>query len=104
MRWIFALVAIALVIGVASVVTSPSQDAASPEWLEPLIEDGRASLLDRLDLIEPGTPLAFTGARCRSDGTVVLPDVVDTADASAVESAHRCSIRGFTASGYEAGE
>jgi hypothetical protein len=72
MRWIVALTATALLIGVVGVMTRPSDDAASHDWLDPLIEDGRASLLAHLDLIEPGTPLAFTGARCRSDGTVVL--------------------------------
>lgn len=72
MRWIVALIAIALMIGAVTVMTRPSADARAPDWLEPLIDDGRASLLDHLDLIKPGTPLAFTGARCRSDGTVVL--------------------------------
>lgn len=68
-----ALVVAALIVGGAvAVLTAPSDDAASPDWVKPLVDDGRASLLDNIDLIEPGSRLVFTGARCRSDGTIAL--------------------------------
>jgi len=63
----------AVVIGLlALVATAPSSDAATPEWMEPMVEAGRASLLENLDLIEPGSPLALVSAHCRDDGAVRL--------------------------------
>lgn len=67
------LVGAALLIGVLAVVaTAPSSDASAPEWLEPMVDAGRSSLLDNLDLIEPGSPLVLVSAHCRSDGAVRL--------------------------------
>jgi hypothetical protein len=63
----------ALLIGVvALVVAAPSSDADSPDWMEPMVEAGRASLLEHLDLIEPGSPLVLAGTECREDGAVRL--------------------------------
>ena len=72
MRWI-GLVGTALLIGfVAMVATAPSSDADSPDWMGPMVDAGRTSLLDNLDLIEPGSPLVLVAARCREDGAVRL--------------------------------
>ena len=67
------LVGAALLIGfLALVATAPSRDAESPDWMEPMVDAGRSSLLDNLDLIEPGSPLVLVSAHCRSDGAVRL--------------------------------
>jgi hypothetical protein len=67
------LVGAALIFGfLALVATAPSSDASAPEWLEPMVDAGRSSLLDNLDLIEPGSPLILVSAHCRSDGAVRL--------------------------------
>ena len=73
MRRIAVLAAIGLVVVFTfGVLAAETDDADAPDWLHPLIDDGRASLLEHLDLVEPGSPLRFTDARCRSDGTVAL--------------------------------
>jgi hypothetical protein len=56
----------------ASVATAPRTDAEIPEWMRPMVDAGRASLLDNLDLIEPGSPLVLVSASCRDDGAVRL--------------------------------
>lgn len=67
------LVGAALLIGVLAVVaTAPSSDVSAPDWMEPMVDAGRSSLLDNLDLIEPGSPLVLVSAHCRSDGAVRL--------------------------------
>jgi hypothetical protein len=67
------LVGAALLIGLLAVVaTAPSSDAETPDWMEPMVEAGRTSLLDNLDLIEPGSPLVLVSAQCREDGAVRL--------------------------------
>ena len=70
MRW-FGLAGAALLIGfVAMVATAPSRDADAPDWMEPMVEAGRAGLLEHLDLINPGSPLVLVSAQCREDGAV----------------------------------
>lgn len=67
------LIGAALLIGVVAVVAAaPSSDADSPDWLKPMVEAGRTSLLANLDLIEPGSPLVLVSAQCREDGAVRL--------------------------------
>jgi hypothetical protein len=67
------LVGAAIMIGLLALVASaPSSDADSPEWMEPMVDAGRASLLEHLDLIDPGSPLILVSAHCRSDGAVRL--------------------------------
>lgn len=67
------LVGASLMIGVlALVVTAPSTDATAPGWMEPMVDAGRSSLLEHLDLIEPGSPLVLVSAHCRDDGAVRL--------------------------------
>lgn len=67
------LVGAVVVIGwLALVATAPSSDASAPEWMEPMVDAGRSSLLDNLDLIEPGSPLVLVSAHCRDDGAVRL--------------------------------
>lgn len=61
-----------LIVVVAVVATAPSSDADSPDWMNPMVEAGRASLLDNLDLIKPGSPLVLVSAQCREDGAVRL--------------------------------
>jgi hypothetical protein len=62
-----------LVLAAASVLLAPAPaDIDVPERLETAVADGRASLLDHLDLVEPGTRPALTGFRCRDDGGVLL--------------------------------
>jgi hypothetical protein len=57
---------------VALVASAPRRDAEIPEWMEPMVDAGRSSLLDHLDLIEPGSPLVLVSAQCRDDGAVRL--------------------------------
>jgi hypothetical protein len=67
------LLGAALMVGfLVMVATAPSGDADSPDWMEPMVEAGRASLLEHLDLIEPGSPLVLVSVRCREDGAVRL--------------------------------
>lgn len=61
-----------LIAVLAVVATAPSSDADSPDWMEPMVEAGRASLLENIDLIEPGSPLVLVSAHCREDGAVRL--------------------------------
>lgn len=71
--WRAGLVGAAVVIGLITLVaTAPSTDAASPEWMEPMVVAGRSSLLEHLDLIDPGSPLVLVSAQCRDDGAVRL--------------------------------
>lgn len=66
-----AVLLAALLIGAAALVaTAPSEDAESPDWMEPMVEAGRASLLEHLDLIKPGSPLVLVSTQCREDGAV----------------------------------
>jgi hypothetical protein len=57
---------------VALVATAPRTDADIPEWMQPMADAGRSSLLENLDLIEPGSPLILVSAQCRDDGAVRL--------------------------------
>lgn len=67
------IVGAVLMVGFLTLVaTAPSNDASAPRWMEPMVEAGRASLLDNLDLIEPGSPLVLVSAQCRDDGAVRL--------------------------------
>jgi hypothetical protein len=67
------LLGAALMVGfLVMVATAPSGDADSPDWMEPMVEAGRASLLEHLDLIEPGSPQVLVSVRCREDGAVRL--------------------------------
>lgn len=67
------LVGVALLVGLVAVVaTAPSSDADSPDWMEPMVQGGRTSLLDNLDLIAPGSPLVLVSVQCRDDGAVRL--------------------------------
>lgn len=65
-----ALLGVVLLVVVAAVATAPSSDADTPDWMEPMVEAGRASLLEHLDLIRPGSPLVLVSAYCREDGAV----------------------------------
>lgn len=65
-----ALLGVVLLVLVVAVATAPSRDADSPDWMEPMVEAGRASLLEHLDLIMPGSPLVLVSAHCREDGAV----------------------------------
>ncbi len=66
------LVALAVLVAFIAIVEIASGDARAPEWMRPLVEDGRASLHQNIDVIAPGSPLIFTHARCRADGAMLL--------------------------------
>lgn len=67
------LLVAALMVGfLAMVASAPSRDADAPEWMEPMVDAGRSSLLEHLDLIEPGSPLVLVSTHCRDDGAVRL--------------------------------
>lgn len=72
MRRAAGLLGAALLFGLVAVATAPSRDADAPEWMEPMVDAGRSSLLEHLDLIEPGSPLVLVSAQCRDDGAVRL--------------------------------
>lgn len=54
------------------VVSAPRADAAAPDWMRPAIDDGRKSLYTNMDTARQGSPVVFTGARCRGDGAFLL--------------------------------
>jgi hypothetical protein len=66
-----AAVVIALV-AVVLVVSAPRADAAAADWMRPAIDDGRNSIYTNMDTARQGSPVVFTGARCRSDGALML--------------------------------
>jgi hypothetical protein len=69
------LMATAMVIGLVAlvlVVSTPTIDAAAPDWMEPAIVDGRTSIETNMDTARQGSPVVFTGARCRADGAFLL--------------------------------
>jgi hypothetical protein len=72
MRRLGLIGAAVLFVAVAVVATAPSSDAETPDWMRPMVEAGRTSLLDNLDLVEPGSPLVLVAAHCREDGAVRL--------------------------------
>lgn len=66
------LLAFAALVVFIAIVEIAGGDASAPEWMRPVVEDGRASLYQNLDMIDPGSPLIFTHARCRADGAMLL--------------------------------
>lgn len=67
-----ALLAVAGVIAAVVFVEFTGVDAPAPSWMRPVIADGRASLYEHIDMINPGSPLTFTHARCRADGAMLV--------------------------------
>ena len=66
-----AVAALAVVLMAAFVAAQP-HDAQAPEWMKPLVEDGRTGILQNVDFARTGSPVAFTEARCRADGALLL--------------------------------
>ncbi len=57
---------------VVLIVSAPSADAPAPDWMEPAIADGRTAIETNMDTARQGSPIVFTGARCRADGAFLL--------------------------------
>jgi hypothetical protein len=66
------LLTITVLITFIALLEIASGDAPAPGWMRPVVEDGRASLYQNIDVIGPGSPLIFTHARCRADGAMLL--------------------------------
>lgn len=67
----FALAAVSAVVLVALVAAQPAE-AEAPSWMRPLIDVGRDGISRNFDQARTGSQVAFTEARCRADGALLL--------------------------------
>lgn len=71
-RLAIAVAAVVVIAAGVAVLAPGPRDVDVPAHLRGAVADARASLLDHIDLIEPGSPLVLTDLRCRVDGGVLV--------------------------------